>query len=463
MRLLDDPEAHGVSAVERRAAWTVRAQMAAQKAAAGTPMPSTLTTAPASPNEPSRLTTDRARETTIRVRTERVDTLVEMVGELVIAHSMIAQDPAVVTGTNVELARKVAHAGKIIRDLQDLSMGMRMVPLRAQFQKLARLVRDLATKAGKEVYFEVEGEETEIDRNLVDSLSDPLVHMIRNAVDHGIESPSAREACGKPRIGIVRLRASHASGNVMVDLSDDGRGLSRDRIAKKAIELGIISTADGLSDTEVFALIFSPGFSTADQVTEISGRGVGMDVVRRNLEALRGRVDIASEPGAGTTFTLRLPLTLAITDGMLVRVGAERFVVPTSHIRLSFRPEASALTTYAGRGEMVVLRDEVIPLVRLHQVFDVTGAESDPTRALVMVVGDGAGYAALLVDELLGQQQVVAKTLGDGLGNVPGVSGGAILGDGRVGLILDLAEVLALARGFRAAARTGVTESRAVA
>ncbi|MEP7383357.1 MAG: chemotaxis protein CheA [Gemmatimonadota bacterium] len=393
-----------------------------------------------------RRSTDRAGESTVRVRTDALDRLIEMVGELVIAESMISQDPLVRQGGHLELNRKVAHTEKIVRELQDLSMAMRMVPLKAPFQKVARLVRDLGSRSGKRVEFVAVGEETEIDRNMVEFLGDPLVHMVRNSVDHGIELPADRRAAGKPEHGTVRLSAYHASGNVVVELRDDGRGLDRDKIVRKAIQQGLIASAEGMVDSEVYDLIFAPGFSTAEKVTDVSGRGVGMDVVRRNIEALRGRVEIQSRAGEGTTFLVRLPLTLAITDGMLVRVGAERYIVPTLNIHLSFRPPRSTLSTVAGKGEIVMLRDEVLPLVRLHQLFGVSDAKEDPTEALLMVVGDGAQRTALLVDELLGQYHVVAKTLGDGLGRVQGISGGAILGDGRVGLILDVNELLSLAR-----------------
>lgn len=385
-------------------------------------------------------------EQSVRVRTERLDRLIEMVGELVIAESMISQDPVIKHGGNLDLNRKISHADKIVRELQDLSMAMRMVPLKGPFQKVARLVRDLGSRSGKRVEFVAEGEDTEIDRNMVDFLGDPLVHMVRNSVDHGIEPPDERRAAGKPDVGTVRLSAYHASGNVVVELSDDGRGLNREKIVRKAIQQGLIASAEGLSDKDVYDLIFAPGFSTADKITDVSGRGVGMDVVRRNIEALRGRVEIQSRPGKGTTFLVRLPLTLAITDGMLVRVGGERYIVPTINIHLSFRPARSALSTVAGKGEMVMLRDEIMPLVRLHRVFGVSDAVEDPTEALLMVVGDGNQRTALLVDELLGQQQVVAKSLGNGLGRVNAISGGAILGDGRVGLILDVNELLTLAR-----------------
>jgi two-component system chemotaxis sensor kinase CheA len=385
-------------------------------------------------------------DATIRVRTDRLDRLIDMVGELVIAQSMISGDSELDQRVQHELTRKISHAGKIVRELQDLSMSMRMVELRPTFQKLARVVRDTAVKAGKEVVFNVTGDDVEIDRQLADLLGDPLVHMVRNAVDHGVEGPDERLRAGKSRTGSVRLQAYHASGNVVVELIDDGRGLHREKIVAKAIEKGLIETDKGMTDSEVFNLIFAPGFSTAEKVTDISGRGVGMDVVRRNLEAIRGRIDITSAPGKGTTFAIRLPLTLAVTDGMLVRVGQERFVVPTTHIHMSFRPEPAMLSTIVGRGEVVLLRGELMPIARLHELFDVPDAVQSPLEGLLMIVGDAERRTALLVDELLGQQQVVAKALGDSLGKVPGLSGGAILGDGRVGLILDVTETVALAQ-----------------
>ena len=389
--------------------------------------------------------TESVADASVRVRTDRLDQLVDMIGELVIAQSMIAQD-ALVTQAGDTFVRKVTHADKIVRELQDLSVSLRMVPLKTTFQKMARLVRDTARKANKEVELITEGEDTEIDRTMVDIIGDPLVHMIRNAVDHGIEPPKARQATDKPRQGTVRLSAYHAGGNVVVELQDDGKGLDRERILKKAIEKGVIAADAVLSDHETLNLIFAPGFSTAEQVTDLSGRGVGMDVVKRNVESVRGRIDVSSEPGRGSIFQIRLPLTLAVTDGMLIQVADERYILPTVNIQLSFRPETSSLSTVAGRGELVMLRGELLPIVRLHRLFDVPDAVIDPTRALLVVVGFGEQRCALLVDELLGQQQVVAKSLGEGLGKVEGVSGGAILGDGRVGLILDIAELIGLAR-----------------
>lgn len=380
-----------------------------------------------------------------RVRLDRLDALVDAVGELVVAHWMIAQDPAA-GRDHPELARKVAHAGKLVRDLHDMGMGLRMVPLRGTCNKLVRLARDLAHRAGKQVDCRVDGEMTELDRNMVELVADPLMHMVRNAIDHGIEPPDERQAHGKPAAGSLTLRATQMNGQVVVALSDDGRGLQRDRILERARARGLVHPGEVPSDADMLDLIFAPGLSTAEQVTDVSGRGVGMDVVRRNIQALHGRVDIQSTPGQGTTITLRVPLTLAITDGMLVRVGDERYIVPTTNVVVSFRPDRGALFTVGGRGEMVRLRHDVLPLVRLHRLLDVHGASEDPTAALLMVVGAGDRRCALLVDAILGQQQVVAKPVTAGAGHVPGISGAAILGDGRVGLILDVPQVLDLAR-----------------
>ncbi len=388
---------------------------------------------------------DAAATHSARVRLDRLDALVDIVGELVVAHWMIAQDPA--SGhDHPELARKVAHAGKLVRDLHDMSMGLRMVPLRGTCNKLVRLARDLAQRAGKQVECRVEGEMTELDRNMVELVADPLMHMVRNAIDHGIELPEERAARGKPAAGCLTLRATQMNGQVVVALHDDGRGLQRDRILERAEARGLVRAGEVLSDTDVLELIFAPGLSTAQRVTDVSGRGVGMDVVRRNIQALHGRVDVESTPGQGTTITLRVPLTLAITDGMLVRVGDERYIVPTTNVVVSFRPERSALFTVGGRGEMVRLRHDVLPLVRLHRLLDVHGASEDPAAALLMVVAAGERRCALLVDAIVGQQQVVAKPVTAGIGDVPGISGAAILGDGRVGLILDVPQMLELAR-----------------
>jgi len=389
-------------------------------------------------------------DATVRVSTDRLDSLVNAVGELVIVQSMIAQDPDVSDGASDRLARNVAQADKITRELQYVTISLRMVPLRATFRKMARLVRDLARKSGKAVRFLTEGEDTEIDRNMVETLNDPLVHMIRNAVDHGIEPADVRRGAGKRETGTVALRAYHSAGSVVIELADDGRGLDRDGILARAVERGLVDGREAgrdLSDDKAFALIFRPGFSTARKVTSVSGRGVGMDVVRRKIEALHGRVGIASRPGAGSTFTLRLPLTTAITDAMILRVGRERYLLPTLSIVQSFRPGPGDVSTVVGRGEMAMLRGDLIAVVRLARFFEIAGAVTDPCEGLLVVVEADGRRAAVLVDELLGQQQVVVKALGEGLGQVRGVSGGTILGDGRVGLILDPAGLLRLADG----------------
>ncbi|MDQ8153026.1 MAG: chemotaxis protein CheA [Gemmatimonadota bacterium] len=399
----------------------------------------------------------------IRVRTDRLDRLIDMVGELVIAQAMIVADEELQQSGMQGLTRKVSMAGKIVRDLQDLSMSMRMVPLKPVFQKLARLVRDLSQRSGKAVEFQTHGEDTELDRNMVDAIADPLVHMVRNSLDHGLETPAERTASGKRSAGVLRLSAYHAGGAVVIELHDDGRGLNREKILAKAAAKGLIDPAKPMSDQDVFALIFAPGFSTADQVTDISGRGVGMDVVRRNIEGARGTIEISSTAGQGTTFRLRLPLTLAITDGMLVRVGNERYIVPTTSIQLSFRPSPEQICTVAGKGEMVVLRGETLPIVRLHRLFAVSGARERIDESLLMLVGDGDKRIALMVDDLLGQHQVVAKSLGQGIGRIDGLSGGAILGDGRVGLIIDVGQIVNLSRNGPSADDGPRGDRRAVA
>ena len=400
----------------------------------------------AAPHAPARKVTGPDADLSVRVRTDRLDRLIDMVGELVIAQSMIAADPAVMAIGQHGLEKKVSQAGKIMRELQELSMSMRMVQLKSTFQKLTRLVRDVALRAGKVVELVTDGDETELDRSMVDAIADPLVHMGRNAVDHGVESPDDRARAGKPRAGRVQLSAFQQGGSVVVELRDDGRGLNRERILAKAIEKGLVTAGHSLAESEINALIFAPGFSTAETLTDISGRGVGMDVVRRNIESIRGRIDIQSVAGQGTTFQIRLPLTLAVTDGMLVRVGDERYVVPLTSIALSFRPDRDMLATIPPNGEVVMFREEVLPVVRLHTLFGISGAVTQPEAAILMIIGDGDHRVALLVDQLLGQQQVVAKTLGDGVGEIPGISGGAILSDGRVGLIIDVARLTSLAR-----------------
>ncbi|MCE2882842.1 MAG: chemotaxis protein CheA, partial [Planctomycetaceae bacterium] len=393
---------------------------------------------------------------TVKVSTQRMDALVNLVGELVIAQLMVVQDPVVGKLHDQRVQRNLAHLGKIVRDLQETSMSLRMVTLRATFQKMARLVRDVSAKAGKRIQLEVEGEDVELDRNVVEEIGDPLVHMIRNACDHGVEPAEERRKAGKPDHGTLRLRASHSGGSIVIEVEDDGRGLSRERIIRKCLEKGLIDPSrnvDEIPDTEVFNYIFLPGFSTAEKVTDISGRGVGMDVVRRNIEALRGSVEIHSTPGKGSVFSMRLPLTMAIIDGMVVRVGAQRYIVPTLNIVRSFRPQEKDLTTVLGKGEVAKVRDALLPIYRLRRVFDLKEGCDRLADGLLLVLENGKRRACIFVDEILGQQQVVIKTLGESQPQIRGVSGGAILGDGRVALIVDVGGLL------EAAAATSTTSN----
>lgn len=371
----------------------------------------------------------------IRIDTEKLDSLIDMVGELVIAQTLVNMSEDV--ASNHRLARDVTQVTKIVRDVQELAMAMRMVPIGPTFQKMARLVRDVSRKAGKQVNLTISGEDTELDKTVIQEIGDPLVHMVRNAVDHGIERPDARREAGKPETGEVHLRAGHEGGNIVISIRDDGKGLDPEVLLAKGIEKGLVPPDAELSEQEIFALILAPGFSTAAQVTDISGRGVGMDVVKRNIEQLRGRVEIVSEKGAGTTFTIRLPLTLAIIDGLVIRAGSERFVLSTISIQQSLRPVPEAITSVHHRGEVLNVRGEMIPLIQLGVLFGL-GEPINPCEAMVVIAHCEGRLVGLVVDELIGQQQVVIKTLGERFGKLQGVSGAAILGDGRVGLILEM-------------------------
>jgi len=368
-----------------------------------------------------------------------------MVGELVIAQQMVVQDPVIAEITDQRVQRSLAQVSKIIRDLQGVSMALSMVPVRGTFQKMARLVRDVSAKAGKRIQFVMEGEDTELDRNVVEEIGDPLVHMVRNACDHGIEPPADRLRAGKPEHGTLTLRAYHQGGAIIIEIRDDGRGLNRDRILAKAVERGLVPAdrrPEDIPDHEAYNMIFMPGFSTAEKITDISGRGVGMDVVRRNIEALRGTVEIDSTPGAGSVFRMKLPLTMAIIDGMIVRVGQERFVVPTLAIEQSFQPTDAELETTMQRGEMARIRGDLLPIHRLKRIFALEEGHDDLREGLLLVLESTEGRFCLAVDHILGQQQVVIKSLGSGVQPIRGVAGGAILGDGRVALILDITGIV---------------------
>ena len=380
----------------------------------------------------------------IRVDTAKLDGLIDLVGELVIAQSMVTQNSDLQAVASEQLARSLGQLRGISTELQRTALSLRMVPVRGTFQKMARLVRDLSGQVGKEIRLVLEGEETELDRTLVEELGDPLVHMIRNAADHGIESPTDRVAAGKDSSGTITLRAFHKGGMVFLQIQDDGRGLSVSRIRGKAVERGLISVHEQLTDREVLDLIFAPGFSLASTVTDLSGRGVGMDVVRRNIERLRGTIEIDSVEGRGTTFTIGLPLTLAIIEGLLVQVGDQRFVVPTLSVRESFRPLHSMMSVVQGRGEMVSVRGTLTPLLRLANYLHIPDAVTDPTQGIVMVLEAGQDCRCVLVDALVGKQEVVIKSLGETFQNQQEFAGAAILGDGRVGLILDTTSLVRL-------------------
>lgn len=397
----------------------------------------------------------------VRVDADRLDRLVNLIGELVIAESMVSQSGELRgLGSGSLLGKSVGHLDKITRELQEMGMSLRMVPVRPLFRKMARVVRDLSHKLGKPVDFHTSGEEIEIDRAIVNCVTDALVHILRNAIDHGIEGGSEQRAlAGKPPVGRLHLRASHREGCIVIEVEDDGRGLDAAAIRAKAIEKGILRNGDPLSDQDALRLIFLPGFSTASVVTEVSGRGVGLDVVRTSVESLRGRIDVQSRPGQGTVFRLRLPLTLAIIDGMVLRSGGERFVVPTNSITRLVRPTAELVSTVLGRGDLLSVQDDLLPLLRLGRVLAVPGEARWTGTEVAVLVEDGGRRAALLVDEVLGQQQIVIKNLGLDLEDIPGISGGVILPDGQVGLILDIRGVLSRSDGmpgFAAEVRAGM-------
>ena len=379
----------------------------------------------------------------VKVDTGKLDFLVEMAGEMVVAQSIVQHHPDLAALQSPTVQRSLAQLARITTDLQKTAMSMRMVPVGGLFQKMSRLVRDLSRKTGKLAELETIGADTELDRNVVEELADPLMHMVRNAADHGLESADERHAAGKDPTGHIRLGASHQAGHIVIEITDDGRGLSREKILDKARRMGLTEDGAGLSDREVFSFIFHPGFSTATVVTDVSGRGVGMDVVKKQIQKLRGHVDIESVPGKGTSFFLRLPLTLAMIDGLVVGVGAERYVIPIHSVREMLRPSEAMLFTLENREEMAMVRNSLLPIVRLYQRFGVKPRSELATESL-LVVAEGAGRSfCLMVDDLIGKQEVVIKSLGETRKDVRGVAGGAILGDGRVGLILDIEGVFA--------------------
>jgi two-component system chemotaxis sensor kinase CheA len=385
-------------------------------------------------------------QTTLRVSIEKVDQLINLVGELVITQAMLAQnsrelDPALYQ----QLTSGLADLERNTRDLQESVMSIRMIPMSTVFNRFPRMLRDLAAKLGKKVELVTQGEATELDKSLVEKITDPLTHLVRNSCDHGIEMPADRIAKGKPEQGTITLVASHQGGSIVIEVRDDGRGLNREKLIKKAREKGI-DAPDTMTDAECWNLIFAPGFSTAEQVTDVSGRGVGMDVVKKNITSLGGTVEIDSAEGYGMKVSVRLPLTLAIMDGMSVGVGDECYILPLSSVVESFQVQSDTIKTVAGSGRVVEVRDEYMPVIELEKVFDVPRFDFEHVSSIMVVVEAEGGRVALLVDELLGQQQVVVKNLEANYRKVNDVSGATIMGDGRVALILDVGSLVRRSR-----------------
>jgi two-component system chemotaxis sensor kinase CheA len=376
----------------------------------------------------------------IRVDLDKVDRLVNMVGELVITQAMLGQQASGFSvESHPELIQGLQELSHHTRELQESVMAIRAQPVKALFSKAPRLVRDLATKLNKQARLVMSGENTEVDKTVIEQLSDPMTHLIRNALDHGLESPEERVAAGKPAEGTIHLGAEHRSGRIIIEITDDGRGINRERVLAKAIEKGLVERGQQLTDEQIDMLIFAPGFSTVEKLSDVSGRGVGMDVVRKNIQDVGGRVVVQSTPGVGSRFILSLPLTLAVMDGMLISVGGERYVLPLTNIVESLRPNAQQARSLVDVGDVLTIRGEYIRLMPLHAIFGIKNAITDPTRGLVVVVeSEGGDRIGLLVDELLGQQQVVIKSLDSNFRPVRGISAATILGDGRVALILDV-------------------------
>ena len=383
---------------------------------------------------------------TIKVSSKKLDLLMEMVGELVIAFSLVERHSNF-DEQDLELSKKISNLGKIVDGIQDHVLSLRMVPLKQTFQKLTRLVRDVSVKTGKKAKLIVRGEDTEVDKTVAEEIYDPLVHILRNSVDHGIEPPEERKRMGKPEVGAIVLNAYHWGGKVVIEIKDDGGGLKKDKILEKAIEKGIIDPEKELTDKEIYELIFAPGFSTAEKANDISGRGVGLDVVKKNVAKLGGSIEVNSTEGKGVTFTIKLPLTTAIVDGMIIKVGDQRFVIPTASIKEAVKLTPKQYCTVKGKGEMIKLRGDLISLIRLYKLFDLSHETEKPTDGLTIIVeGKNDTIVGLFVDDLIGQQRVVIKSLGDLFKDVKGVSGGVILGDGRVGLILDIDGLVSMAQ-----------------
>lgn len=390
-----------------------------------------------------------SESTSIRVAVEKVDQLINLVGELVITQSMLAQRSGSLDPVNHgDLLNSMSQLERNARDLQESVMSIRMMPMEYVFSRFPRLVRDLAGKLNKQVELQLQGSSTELDKSLIERIIDPLTHLVRNSLDHGIEDPATRLAAGKSEVGNLILSAEHQGGNICIEVTDDGAGLNREKILAKAASQGL-AVSDSMSDEDVGMLIFAPGFSTAEQVTDVSGRGVGMDVVKRNIQEMGGHVEIHSQAGKGTSIRILLPLTLAILDGMSVKVNNEVFILPLNAVMESLQPQAEDLHPLAGGERVLQVRGEYLPLVELFRVFDVAGAKTDATQGIVVILQSAGRRYALLVDQLIGQHQVVVKNLESNYRKVPGISAATILGDGSVALIVDVSALQTLNREQR--------------
>jgi two-component system chemotaxis sensor kinase CheA len=385
-------------------------------------------------------------EATIRVGVDKVDQLINLVGELVITQAMLAQSATGIDPVEFErLHNGLTQLERNSRDLQEAVMSIRMMPISVVFSRFPRVVRDLAQKLGKQIELKTIGEDTELDKSLIERITDPLTHLVRNSLDHGIEMPAARAEKGKQRVGTITLKAYHQSGNIVIEVGDDGAGLPRNKILAKAKERGL-NVHDQMTDAEVWQLIFEPGFSTADQITDVSGRGVGMDVVKRNITAMGGRVEIESMLGVGTRMTVRLPLTLAILDGMSVAVGKETYIIPLGYVIESLQAEPAMIKSVSGVERLIQVRGEYLPVVALYEVFGIPGAATRLDQGIMVVLDADGVKAALFVDALVGQHQVVIKSLESNYRKVSGVSGATIMGDGHVALILDVSALVGMAK-----------------
>jgi len=376
----------------------------------------------------------------------KVDNLVNLVGELVITQAMLAETISKMDEvTNESLITGLAQLERNTRDLQESVMSVRMMPINLVFSRFQRVVRDSAAKHKKKVQLKIIGEGTELDKGMIEKVSDPLTHLVRNSLDHGIEPPDERIAMGKDPQGTITLRAAHQGGNIIIEVSDDGAGLSRERILAKAREKGL-PVSDSMSDADVWQIIFAPGFSTAVVVTDVSGRGVGMDVVKKNIEGIGGRIEVVSHQGQGTTITIRLPLTLAILDGLSIAVGEQIYILPLSFISESLQPGPGDVKEISGQGQVVHVRGEYLPLMALHSVFNVQPRFTNATEGILVLLEAEGKKVALLVDELIGQHQVVIKSLETNYRKVAGISGATIMGDGRVALIIDVGALVKLSK-----------------